>query len=339
MLAGLISSVIALFVNMESAYGHERWFIKGGTHAGERLPLDLTSWLVLAGVSVMVLVAPVADKMNLSRKLDIVSARMRRALPEQIEWRVLGGIVGAALVINSFMGVFLAPELALPGGGSAVFARIVQAAIGLLLFFRVTLSLAGILLIATLPLAAAYFSAGALADYVTEYASLGVAFFLVGIVEQPNWRFAVLDRMGLDRSRLENLALTVARAGIGLTFILLALHNKLANPDLALTFLDEYPLNFMPLLGFTGFSNSHFVFATGITEVAVGLLLAFGVATRFVAATVIALMLLTLGILGRSELVGHLPLIGAALLFLYRGAGPRRLSLPAWRKPAVFISR
>lgn len=46
-----------------------------------------------------------------------------------------------------------------------------------------------------------------------------------------------------------------------LTLVTLALHNNLGNPGLTMAFLEEYPLSFMMLLGFEGFTDLHFTFA------------------------------------------------------------------------------
>ncbi len=90
---------------------------------------------------------------------------------------------------------------------------------------------------------------------------------------------------------------------------------------MALTFLDEFNLNFMPYLGFAGFSNLHFVFAAGVAELTIGLMLVSGIATRFVTAVLSIFFLATWVIVGQAELVGHLPLFGLALLLILHGSG------------------
>jgi uncharacterized membrane protein YphA (DoxX/SURF4 family) len=77
----------------------------------------------------------------------------------------------------------------------------------------------------------------------------------------------------------------------------------------------------MMLMGFESFTDLHFTFATGIGELTLGILIAWGIATRFVVATLTLFFLTTLILLGPIELLGHLPLIGIAVLLILRGAG------------------
>jgi uncharacterized membrane protein YphA (DoxX/SURF4 family) len=83
----------------------------------------------------------------------------------------------------------------------------------------------------------------------------------------------------------------------------------------------------MPQLGFSNFSNLHFVLAAGTFELLFGLLIAFGIATRYVTAVLSVFFLLTLFALGLTELVGHLPLIAIAVWLLHRGGEERRIDV------------
>ena len=98
--------------------------------------------------------------------------------------------------------------------------------------------------------------------------------------------------------------------------MVLAVHNKLGDPGLGVAFLAAYPLNFMAGMGF---SDLHFVLAAGVFELAFGGLIAFGIATRFVTAVLSCFFLATLVALAPTELIGHLPLIGAAIVIILRG--------------------
>jgi uncharacterized membrane protein YphA (DoxX/SURF4 family) len=131
---------------------------------------------------------------------------------------------------------------------------------------------------------------------------------------------------------MANLAVPVIRVGVGLTLVTLALHNKLGNPGLTMAFLEEYPLNFMALLGFEGFTNLHFTFAAGLGELTLGILITLGISTRFVVAKLAVFFIATVIALGPIELLGHAPLVGIAVMLILRGSGEwtaRRVPEPA----------
>jgi hypothetical protein len=111
------------------------------------------------------------------------------------------------------------------------------------------------------------------------------------------------------------------RIAFGPQFVVLALHEKLINSALALAFIEEHSfVNFMPLLGFEGFTNLHFVFGAALAELALGLLMAANVAARPACGVLAAVFLATGLMFGPHELVGHLPILGALLLVMVRGS-------------------
>lgn len=332
---GLTIPFLALTAGATTASGHERWFVEEGRHAGEAFSLDLLSWVLLVGAFSLAVLAFVVERSSLSDRAGLLAQRANRILPRGAEWRVLAALTGVMLLFNSVTGVFLAPDLVLRGTGWALAGRIGQAVVGVLLLSQVFFVLGGALLVAALPLAAAFFPMPSLVDYIFEYAALGLAFIFVGLSSCPDQLACRVTTVPPER--FAHLPLVILRVGFGVAFVVLAVHNKLVNPDLALTFLDKYSLNFMPLIGLPGFSNLHFVLAAGAFEVAFGLLLIVGVATRFVAVALAGFLLATLVALGPGELVGHLPIIGAALLFTYRGAGPYRL--PVGRQDGFTVLR
>jgi uncharacterized membrane protein YphA (DoxX/SURF4 family) len=119
----------------------------------------------------------------------------------------------------------------------------------------------------------------------------------------------------------EALAVSLLRIALGLQFVVLALHEKLINPALALAFVEQHSfVNFMPLFGFEGFTNLHFVFGAGLAELALGFLMAANVAARLACGVLAAIFLATGLMFGPHELVGHLPILGALLLVMVRGS-------------------
>jgi uncharacterized membrane protein YphA (DoxX/SURF4 family) len=110
-------------------------------------------------------------------------------------------------------------------------------------------------------------------------------------------------------------AMPSLRIGVALSLSVVAFTEKLANPQLALAFLQRYNLNFTPWLGIP-MSDRTFVLCAGTSELAIGLLLVFGYFPRSVIATVWVLINMTLVVFNWVELVGHLPIYGAMAVLL-----------------------
>lgn len=325
MRGGVIVMALALGLSSFLAQGsvvhaHERWFVKEGQHAGERIPMDMISLVVIAGAILLMTLAFAVSRSALSRRLEGLFNRLQRSSPQGVEWRVVAMLAGIVLVANALSGVFLAANLVLPDN-MIVVGSVAQALIGVVLFSQVSFVIPGVLiLMVALPLAIIHFAPELLVDYVVEFVALALAMVLFGMrasyVDRRIWAWTKIDT-----SRYIHLAVPVIRIGVGITLVILALHNKLLSPDMALTFLDKHDLNFMRLLGFASFDNLHFVFAGGVVELTLGVLLVLGIATRFVAVAIAGLLVTTMAILGPVELVGHLVLLGVIALLVYRGSG------------------
>ncbi len=123
--------------------------------------------------------------------------------------------------------------------------------------------------------------------------------------------------------------LKLLRISIGAGFAFVAFTEKLANPALARTFLDQFQLNFTGAIGFP-LSNETFIWCAGTTELLIGLFLAFGIFPRVIIIAAWGIINLTLTIFSWVELVGHLPIYGimAVLLIWAPSEKTRRL----WRQ-------
>lgn len=324
-MGSLAAAAIMLIATPKLVSAHERWFVESGTHSGEHFGMDLTNIALSIGAMFLGAVVYTAERADWTRGIRIPLQSTHRLLPRGMEWRIVASLAGIMLIINSITGVFLAFGLVLPPGVPLLLGQIAQMAIGLLLLSQMYFSVAGALvLLVGVPIAAIYLPANLLADYLVEFAALAAALILVGLTSCPDRLFRKWIKAGPER--LDGLALPVIRIGTGLTLVVLALHNKLLSPDMALTFLDKYEFNFMSSLGLPWFTNLHFVFAAGVAEVTLGLLLALGLATRFVAALLLGFFVTTFIMLGPLELVGHLPLMGIMFLLIYCGPGRYRLA-------------
>ena len=322
----VVAPIVALILFATShrpAYAHMRWFVDQTEHAGAHYPFDLTSLMVVLGVALFAVVTLVFEKSHVYRQITRRWETVSRRVPEGFEWRIVGLCLGILLTVNAVTGVFLAPNLDLFGDNVLLVGGLAQLAVGLLFISQRSFFLGGILLITVvLPLAIAHVPLGLLVDYYVEFLAIGLAMMIWGV------RLCPLDGsicrvLRLNFQLLADLPYLLVRIGTGITLIVLALHAKLLDPSLALTFLDENELNFMPLLGFDGFTNVYFALSAGLVELTIGIFLVTGVATRFV--TILFCMVLgsTLIMLGPGELIGHLPLFGVAVPLILRGGSGR----------------
>lgn len=310
-------------------YAHIRWFISTGEDfEQEKYILDTTNVLVVLGALCISLILWVIHRQH--RRLPFATLREKlSSRHEKVEWRIIAVLAGLMLIDNIRIGVFLAPNLELPGNGLVVFGAVAQGLLAIMLIFQVSFVISGVLIVVALLLAGLYFPIAVLLDYLFEFGFLAAALIMVG----P--RLSTIDRRiykitKVDPERVATLPLPLIRIGVGLTLVVLAIHNKLLSPAMPLAFLAEYDFNFMPKLGFTQFTDLHFAFATGVTELLLGIMLITGIATRAVTLIVTVFFVTTLIVLGPVEVAGHLPIFGIAIVMLIRGSGRLRRPL---RKP------
>ena len=345
----LVLAISFFLIQSTPAYAHERWFAdQDGQHIGESHWLDWVNWLIILGGVLLMALLVLAEHSEWYRKVQERIEKFRQTLPRGIEWRIVAFLAGVMLIYNAVTGVFLAPDLLLPGvtvtarsaaqlnralmsgdsllyWNASTFGGIAQLLLGVLLLGQISFLIPGVLiLVVAIPLAFINFVPDLVIDYVVEFAALALALIFFGMQASPVDR-RIAGWLRFDPSRYAHLPVPIIRIGLGLTLAIVALHNKLLAPNMALTFLDEHYLNFMEFLGFVGFTNIRFVFAAGIVELAVGILLVSGIATRLVAAIAFVLMDTTMVILGPDELFGHLPIMAIEVLLIYRGSGGYRL--------------
>ncbi|EKD93656.1 MAG: hypothetical protein ACD_28C00103G0002, partial [uncultured bacterium] len=126
-------------------------------------------------------------------------------------------------------------------------------------------------------------------------------------------------------------AVPILRVSTGAALILLAFSEKLLDPTRAVALLEKYPLNFMPFVGFHEFSNRLFILCAGATETVFGLIFLLGWIPRlntaalavFLVASNLSFFALGFSKEGGQELIGHLPVLGTALILLTYGAGEK----------------
>ena len=129
--------------------------------------------------------------------------------------------------------------------------------------------------------------------------------------------------MGLAAAAFDPIrayAATVARVGLGVTFVYLGLVEKLANPGRALLVVQKYDLTaIVPV------DPGAWVLGAGLAEIALGVLLIGGLLTRAVAAAAFVVFTLTMFGLPDDPVLAHVTMFGLASAVFTLGSGPLAL--------------
>ncbi|WP_245977566.1 DoxX family protein [Halopiger aswanensis] len=115
----------------------------------------------------------------------------------------------------------------------------------------------------------------------------------------------------------EPLLPTVTRVGLGATFVVLGVGQKLLRPGIALAVVERYDLTaVLPV------PPELWVLGAGLTEAALGVALIVGLFTRATAGVAIFMFTLTLFALPDDPVLAHVGLFGMASVLLITGSGP-----------------
>ena len=148
---------------------------------------------------------------------------------------------------------------------------------------------------------------------------LGVAFFMFVMGRGPAALDMTLQRFHRPLEQLVPRAVPALRVMTGIGIIVLAFTEKLWNVPMGVEFLERYPLNFFPAIGFEGVDDATFIVIAGTVELTFGLLLVSGAFVRLMTLILWVPFNLTLPFLGWRELVGHLPIYGIMALIVIWG--------------------
>lgn len=322
------SGILILFIltfSATAAFAHVRWFVASDATVENFVAYSITDpevliWIV---ISIVVVLASVFLDTKLPR-VQVVGSETRHDFIE-----ILRIFTGMSMLLTAYEGAIIAPHLIAFGafGTKLIF---LQAIIGILFIANRFVRHAAILLIILhLGLTIKFGILAAL-----EYLSMvGIAIFLL-INNLPTAEL---------REQFKPFSVAIMRILVGISLITLGLAEKLFGAILAESFLAANQWNFLPALGFDFFTDRLFALSAGFTEVIFGVILVLGTTTRL---NVLALSLVLLAsnilflIEGNNEaalveFVGHMPIIGVALVLLLLGAGQRwkvRKLVPDWRK-------
>ena len=307
----------SFFLFPRTAFGHEKWFHKGAW--------EPSNWRNVAQFPTVVFIAAVVV-------ITILAALVRRRLarpnifPRPVAFGadpvgitrfyawvpvILGIHIAVPLLVYGIQGHLFAPHLNLPGVWQ-YWLGLIQVGAAIALFYGGLTRLAAIAIGGAWLIGIGVFGLEPMLEN-SHYAGFAAFFFLAG-----RGPFSV-DRLLFPRldppSRMMRLAPRALRIGVGISLVMVAFTEKLANPKLAQSFLQQHPLNFTAALGIP-MSDASFVLCAGSVELLVGLFVLFGLFPRLVILIAWLPFNLTLTVFGWVELIGHLPFYGALAFLL-----------------------
>ena len=298
---------------MIAPLAHETWFVPDDVasdwgFAGEALTLVLLA----AALAVAVAFRAAA---RVWPGLDVPPlARMAAWMPFAVRIHLAVSLIGLLS-----LGVYLSPAMDLAFDLPGVLLGAVMALTGALMIACWHVRAAAWLLVAAGPVGMLEFG---VLPVLQRIDLLGPAVFL--LFSGPGRWSADWELGSLRDPSPEAVARAVwsLRLAVGAALIIVAFVEKLAQPDLALRFLDEYPqFNLAAELGL-GWSDLAFIRVAGAIEVMFGLLLISGALPQIVVLAAGIPFNATLFFFGEIELIGHLPIYGTMLVLLVYGSHP-----------------
>jgi hypothetical protein len=296
-----------------TVFAHETWFDEN------RFPADwgfatetLTLVLLAAALAVTIAVRAAARYFP---GVDVGwLARCAPFMPFAVRLHLAVSLIGLLS-----MGVFLSPAMDLEANAIGILLGVVMAvsAIGLATGFHARWAAA--LLLAAGPIGMGEFGFWP----VVQRVDLGGLAVFVLIAGAGRWSADhELGRTGDPSPAAQAQAVWALKLCAGLALIVVAFAEKLAMPDLALSFLADHPqFNLAQQIGL-GWSDLEFARVAGGIEVLFGLLLISGALPQAIVLIAGIPFNATLWFFGTSELVGHLPVYGAMLVLLVYGSDP-----------------
>ena len=217
------------------------------------------------------------------------------------------------------LGVYLSPAMDLEWNVAGVLlgAQMVLVAVGMATGYKTRE--AAILLIALGPLGMIEFGVEPVLQRIDM---LGLAAYV--LLAGPGRWSADHERGAHEPSLVDHArAIYALKWCVGLALIIVAVYEKIANPDLALAFLADHPhFNVAQEIGLN-WTDVQFTRVAGAIEVLFGLLIISGAMPQVCVILAGIPFNATLFFFGTNELVGHLPVYGAMLVLLVYGSDPR----------------
>jgi hypothetical protein len=311
------SLTICFLLSSRTAFAHEKWFHTGAWEpANWRNVAQFPTVALVAGVAVITILAALARR-RLARPNVFPGPVALGADPDGVTrfyaWvpAILAIHVAMPLLVYGIQGHLFAPYLNL-GGVWQYWLGLMQVGAAIALFYGGLTRLAAIAIGLAWLIGIGVFGLEPMLEN-SHYIGFAAFFFLAG-----RGPFSV-DHLLFPRwdppSQMMRLAPSALRIGVGISLVMVAFTEKLANPQLAQSFLQQHPLNFTAALRMP-MSDATFVLCAGSVELLVGLFVLFGLFPRLIILVAWLPFNLTLTIFDWVELIGHLPFYGAMAFLL-----------------------
>ncbi|MEL6510681.1 MAG: hypothetical protein AAFQ32_12865 [Pseudomonadota bacterium] len=309
----LFTICLAWLATAPSAGAHVRWFVDSNVTLENFEAYNLTDPEVLIWIALSITI------IGLSVVLDTVLPTVRivdsKTRHDFIE--LLRIMTGMSLLLTAYEGAIVAPHLTAYGSFGTVLITL-QVVIGILLMANRFIRHAAIFMIFLQLGLAIQFGVLSALEYLIV---IGIATFLL-INDLPTAEL---------RERYKPYSVALLRIFTGISLITLGLSEKLFGAVMAESFLAAYQWNFVAALGLEFFTDRLFVLSAGFIEVIFGVILVLGTTTRLNVLALSAVLLasnLLFIIEGNKEaalveFVGHMPVIGVALILILLGYGQR----------------
>ena len=311
------SLTLSFFLFTRTAFAHEKWFHRGPWEpANWRNVAQFPTAALIAGVVVITIVGALIRR-RLARPNVLPGPVALGADPDGItrfySWVpvILAIHVALPLLVYGIQGHLFAPYLNLEGAWQ-YWLGLIQVGAAVALFYGGLTRLAAIAIGVAWLIGIGVFGLEPMLEN-SHYVGFAAFFFLAG-----RGPFSV-DHLLFPRwdppSHKMHLAPSALRIGVGISLVTVAFTEKLANPQLALSFLQQHPLNFTAALGMP-MSDATFLLCAGSVELLIGLFVVFGLFPRLIILFAWLPFNLTLTIFDWVELIGHLPFYGAMAFLL-----------------------
>ncbi|MGH2376410.1 MAG: hypothetical protein ACRDIC_23480, partial [bacterium] len=277
------AAAILVLVLVESAVAHEKWFVEPSPYPVRLDRSALTRTLLACVVSAVALgLAFAVDRLGRTRAQSPMRrdlAKSRDHLRGLFAWipLILAMHLAVPLIVSGVQRQLFAPNMRLEWSLIGGLVALLEIAIALGLFYGALTRVAAIVLGLLFPVGLLLFG---LFDTLEHLELLGIASFLFIFGRGPYSLDAIFAAPLRPRRAHIIAAVPILRVLTGAAIVWLGCTEKLWNVPLGEAFLARHPFNFMPALGFPSFSNADFVVAAGLVEVAIGAVVASGLATR-----------------------------------------------------------
>lgn len=305
----ILASVVSVIGTSASA--HVNWFVDRDADPIANYTITDPVFLVFAFIAVLM----VCFAAWLDAKLP--TPRVAQSSLRHDFMEILRVFTGMSFLLTAYDGSLVAPHKVAEGtfGMALLF---LQAIIGIMLIANRWIMIAAILMLVL--------HTGVIIKFgffpALEYGIIiGIAsFLLINAIPDDAWR-----------EKLKPYSVDILRIWTGISLVALAIGEKLGASALGQVFVAQYQWNFMQALGFTVFDDRLFVLIAGMVEAVIGTVLILGITVRLAVLTLSVMMALSNIIFiiegnndaAMVEFIGHMPIIGVALLLLLLGYGQR----------------